>query len=585
MTHNGIYEFLFVPFGISNSPAVFCRYISSIFRDLISDGTILVYMDDLVIPSANEEESVKKLRKVLQVAEANGLNIKWEKCQFLKRRINFLGYIIEDSTIKPSGEKTRAVSNFPIPRNQKEVQRFLGLISYFRRFIPNYAFIAKPLSDLLRKNAKFKMEDDEKIAFEQLRNSLVNAPVLKLFNPKAETEIHTDASMYGYGAVLLQRDEEDSQFHPVEYMSRKTTAMEQKYHSYELEVLAVIEALKKWRIFVLGLKIRIITDCNAFALTMRKQDIPPRVSRWALFLQEFDYQIEQRSGSKMKHVDALSRVSCLMMEDSLRFRIKEAQLQDEWIKAVRKVLETNPYEDYYLKFDVLYKDPNKELIVVPALMEQEIIRIPHRQGHFASRKTQDLVEKSFYIPDLKSKVDKAVKNCVECIVSEAKKGNKEGFLNPIDKADRPLVTYHLDHVGPMEATHKQYNHILVVVDGFSKFVWLYPTKSTGSNEVIDRLKKQATLFGNPARIITDRGTAFTSNSFKEYCESENIQHLLIATGVPRGNVQVERIHRIIVPILTKLCVEIPGNWYKYVDRVQRIINSTPPRSTGIAPFK
>lgn len=322
VTHNGIYEFLFVPFGISNSPAVFCRYISSIFRDLISDGTILVYMDDLVIPSANEEESVKKLRKVLQVAEANGLNIKWEKCQFLKRRINFLGYIIEDSTIKPSGEKTRAVSNFPIPRNQKEVQRFLGLISYFRRFIPNYAFIAKPLSDLLRKNAKFKMEDDEKIAFEQLRNSLVNAPVLKLFNPKAETEIHTDASMYGYGAVLLQRDEEDSQFHPVEYMSRKTTDMEQKYHSYELEVLAVIEALKKWRIFVLGLKIRIITDCNAFALTMRKQDIPPRVSRWALFLQEFDYQIEQRSGSKMKHVDALSRVSCLMMEDSLRFRIK-----------------------------------------------------------------------------------------------------------------------------------------------------------------------------------------------------------------------------------------------------------------------
>lgn len=380
-------------------------------------------------------------------------------------------------------------------------------------------------------------------------------------------------------------DKDDQQLHPVEYMSRKTTAAEQKYHSYELEVLAVIEALKKWRIYVLGLKIKVVTDCNAFALTMRKQDVPPRVSRWALFLQEFDYQIEHRTGSKMKHVDALSRVSCLMMEDSLRHRIREAQLKDDWIRAVRTILEYGTYEDYYLKSDIMYKDPDKELIVVPELMEQEIIQIAHRQGHFASRKTQDLVEKSFYIPNLNVKVDRAVKSCMECIVSEAKRGHKEGFLNPIDKADRPLVTYHLDHVGPMEATQKQYNHILVVVDAFSKFVWLYPTKSTGTNEVVDRLRKQSAVFGNPARIITDRGTAFTSNQFKEYCESESIQHLLIATGVPRGNGQVERIHRVIIPMLTKLCVEKPGNWYKHVDQVQRIINSTPPRSTGVAPFK
>ena len=121
-----------------------------------------------------------------------------------------------------------------MPLNQKSVQRFLGLTSYFRRFIPDYAIIAKPLSDLLRKNVKFEMGQNEIIALEQLRNLLITAPILKLFNPKAVTEIHTDASVYGYGAVLLQQDVEDRQFHPIEYMSRKTTSAEQKYHSYEL---------------------------------------------------------------------------------------------------------------------------------------------------------------------------------------------------------------------------------------------------------------------------------------------------------------------------------------------------------------
>ena len=135
----------------------------------------------------------------------------------------------------------------------------LELNSYFRRFIPDYAIIVKPLSDLLKKNVKFEMGQNEIIAFEQLRNSLVTAHVLKLFNPKAVTEIHSDGSMYDYGAVLLQQDDENLQLHPIEYM-RKTTSAEQKYHSYELEVLAVIEALKKWRIYVVGLKVQIVTD-------------------------------------------------------------------------------------------------------------------------------------------------------------------------------------------------------------------------------------------------------------------------------------------------------------------------------------
>ena len=161
-----------------------------------------------------------------------------------------------------------------------------------------------------------------------------------------------------------------------------------------------------------------------------------------------------------------------MIEDSLRHQVKVTQMEDDWIKAVRKIFESGPYEDYFIKFDLLHKDLHNELIVVPSAMEKEIIQLSHKQGHFSAKKTIDILSKDFYISNVNSKVPSVVRNCLECIITETKAGRKEGFLNPIDKSDKPLVVYHLDHVGPMEATHKQYNHILVVVDGFSNFVWL-----------------------------------------------------------------------------------------------------------------
>lgn len=135
-----------------------------------------------------------------------------------------------------------------------------------------------------------------------------------------------------------------------------------------------------------SMKFKLVTDCNAFAMTMKKLDVPLRVSRWAMFLQEFDFAIEHRPGNKMKHVDALSRVSCLLVEDSVKYRLKNGQMNDDRLKAIKKVLEKDRYEDYYIKHDLLYKDPNKELIVIPAAMEDCIIKIAHREGHFGAKK-------------------------------------------------------------------------------------------------------------------------------------------------------------------------------------------------------
>ncbi|XP_033176595.1 uncharacterized protein LOC117151651 [Bombus impatiens] len=244
----------------------------------------------------------------------------------------------------------------------------------------------------------------------------------------------------GYGAILLQRDSEDNAFHPVYYSSGKTSLAEEKYTSYEFEVLAIVKALKKFRVYLLGIPFKIVTDCQAFALTMQKGDLCVRVARWAILLEKFDYKVEHRPGSSMMHVDALSR---------------------------------NPLPEVML----------------------------------------------------------------------------------IDKDERGI------------------------------FVWLYPTKSTGSAEVISRLRKQSVNFGNPRRIISDRGTAFTAGAFKDYCREEGIQHVRTTTGIPRANGQVERVNRTLIPLLTKLSAPTPDKWFKHLETAQRYLNAAPNVSTNAAPFQ
>lgn len=180
-------------------------------------------------------------------------------------------------------------------------------------------------------------------------------------------------------------------------------------------------------------------------------------------------------------------------------------------------------------------------------------------------------------------IEKVIRNCLSCILAEKKHGKQENQLYSIDKGSLPLDTYHIDHLGPLSSTKKQYRHILVVIDSFSKFVWLYASRFTGSAEVIDKLKKQANVFGNPRRIISDRGTGFTSHEFEQYCEQEGIHHILTTTGVPRSNGQVESANRTIILLLIKLSAPNPSEWHKHLEICQRYLNVTLHRS-NTSPF-
>jgi hypothetical protein len=356
ITPDGHYEFLRMPFGLVNAPAVFQRAINSMLG-LLRHHDAMAYLDDVLIPSSDFSTGLEKLREIFTLFRQAGMTFKLSKCRFLHTRLEYLGHEISMEGIRPGQSKTKAISNYPRQTNVHEVRQFVGLTSYFRRFIRDFATIARPLTSLTKANNPFIWEHDQEQAFQILTQRLVARPVLALYNPEAATELHTDASMHGVGGILLQY-QEDGTLRPICYYSRQTTAAEQRYHSYELKTLAVVESMRRFRIYLLGTSFTVVTDCNAVRSTMTKRDLIPRIGRWWLLTQEFDFNVVHRPGKKMTHVDALSRNSIqgagIDVEDEpyiLHLDLNEddwilaAQLQDETCKRLHKILTQEPIDN------------------------------------------------------------------------------------------------------------------------------------------------------------------------------------------------------------------------------------------------
>lgn len=254
VTPEGQYEYLKMPFGLANALAAFQRYINTIFQPLLEEEKILLYLDDILIATKTIEDNLKILIEILQLLAKHKLELKFCKWFFLKEEIEYLGYIISSKGITSNKANIEAIHNFPQPKKVRQVQSYLGLTSYFRKFVPGFALIARLLYELVKKDKLFIFGEKELQAFESLRDKLIDKPVLAFYNPSAITELHTDASSYGYGAILLQK-QSDNKMHPIMYFSKRTTEVESRYHSYELETIAIIYAIERFKVYLQGINL------------------------------------------------------------------------------------------------------------------------------------------------------------------------------------------------------------------------------------------------------------------------------------------------------------------------------------------
>ncbi|XP_046142516.1 uncharacterized protein LOC123987989 [Osmia bicornis bicornis] len=349
-------------------------------------------------------------RMVLQNAR---LTLNLDKCKFGMRRVEYLGYVLGEGGVQPGERKIAAIEQFPQPQSKGDIRRFIGLASFFRRFVVGFASLARPLTYLLKEDNIFRWEEDQEQAFQIIKQKLATKPVLKLYNPKAHcTELHTDASSMGIGAMLLQADFENDPLKLVYAVSRSTTECEANYHSSRLELMAVAWALRRLRPFLIGLAFTVVTDCQSLIHISAWKTKNPQIARWMSELSEFDFQLKHRPGKCMQHVDALSRAPVNVVQDQTATIFQIVTNEDEVLVFQRsdsdilrlvKILQKqetdrNNHErqlvkTFVLRDGLLYKkivvdNVERELFVVPKTMRKSIvIRYHDLTSHFGVDKT------------------------------------------------------------------------------------------------------------------------------------------------------------------------------------------------------
>lgn len=607
ITPDGLYEYNRMPFGLANAPSVFQRVVNVMLKGTNNNNHVLAYMDDLLVPSKSIEDGLDRLEEVFIMLRNAKLTLNIEKCTFFQEEVEYLGYQISEQGIRPGVHKIEAVQKFPVPKNVHEVRQFVGLASYFRRFVKDFSIIARPLTVLTKKNEPWTFGEEQIRAFNSLKQKLISRPVLTLYNPDARLEVHTDASKLGIGAILLQDDGKGLQ--PISYYSRQTTVEEQKFHSYELETLAVVTALNRFRVYLLGTQFKLVTDCNAVRNTMTKKDLIPRVARWYIAMQEYDFVIEYRAGIKMSHVDALSRMPvgteapllyddiCVMNVGVETDWLKTVQQSDVELQRIANILnDPNTKEvveiqsNFTIKNNILYRIVKKDneitlLWVVPKSVRWQVVRMNHDDlGHFGFEKTYDRVRRVYWFAKMRRFIKKYCKACLHCSHNKVPAGPKEGMLHPIPKPDKPFDTLHADHCGPFPLSKKGNSYILAIIDSFSKFIYIKAVKNCKTKTTIAVFEEYFSLLGVPRRLITDRGTSFTSHAFGTFVKDNGITHILNAVATPRANGQIERYNRTIVDAITASNHGRADNeWDTVIPKVQWGLNNTLNKGIGKTP--
>lgn len=600
ITPDGLYEYLTMPFGLCNAPAVYQRCINRALGPLLNPGSAnkdhndsvaQVYIDDVISKCRDFPNGLSYLERILVALRDSGFSINIDKCLFFKRSIEYLGNVIEEGQVRPSPKKVEALLKSPVPTTVRQVRQLNGLAGYFRRFIPDFARIMIPLYNLTKQGAKWQWNHEHEEARQKIIQCLTSEPVLTLFQEGEPILLFTDASSLGFGSILVQMI--DGRQRVVAYFSMRTTDAESRYHSYELETLSVVRAIKHFRHFLYGRKFTVITDCNALKASKHKQDLLPRIHRWWAYLQNFDFDIEYRKGERMQHADFLSRNPEPMEVNAISRNLEWLNIEQRRDPQLRMIIDTlhdgGEMQDYLLEDNVLkYRrvDPTvgaQKLIVVPRSFQWSLINTYHTSlQHPGWEKTLQKIRETYHFDKMSSAVREFVDNCVVCRSSKQTSAATQVVLHPIPKPTVAFEVIHMDITGKLGTPENQ-EYVIVTIDAYTKYVLLRHSNDKSQHSTLAALKQVVHLFGAPRQIIVDGGREFLGE-YRNYCQRFGIEIHAISPGVSRANGQVERVMATLKNALVMIKNYESPEWHTALETLQLAFNCTTNSTTGTAPL-
>ena len=602
-THRGLFQYNRLPFGVSSAPGIFQRVMESLLNGI---PHVVVYLDDILVTGPTEEAHMAALEEVLKRLKTAGLRLRKEKCVFMAPSVAYLGHKIDAQGLHPLPDKVQAIQEAPRPQNSSQLKSYLGLLSYYSKFLPHLSTVLAPLYQLLQWDRKWRWTQVHTKTFEQSKKLLLSSQVLVHFDPRLEIRLACDASDYGVGAVLSHRMPNGVE-KPVGFISRTLSEAEKKYSQVEKEALACVVGVKRFRSYLWGHHFILQTDNKPLLSLLNEHKAIPqqaanRIQRWAWILSAYEYTITWRNTFQHANADALSRLPLpeapghspvpaelvLMMEqlqeapitstqiaawtrrDTLMARVLQYVLQG-WPDQPDEVLKPYWYKRMELSVEAGCLIWGGRVVVPPQGRESVLAEL--HSGHPGVSRMKSLARGLVWWPGMDTSIETAVKHCSSCQQNQA--APPHAPLQPWSWPTRPWSRLHVDYAGPVEG-----KMLLVVIDAHSKWIEAIPLATATAQTTAQQLRKLFSQFGLPETMVSDNGPQFAAQEFQEFCRSNGIRHTLIAPYHPSSNGLAERAVRIVKQGLKKLT---EGSMSDRLSRFLFQYRLTPQTTTGSAP--